>query len=107
VTRAPPPTRRPSITEKIYVTIDNAEHTLLITIGYRDRGTKIPFEVFCASFKVGTALNSIVSDSCILLSRLMQHGDAPAELAAALCTPPSLIGTIAAAVAAAHGRVHT
>ena len=59
-----------------------------------------PAEVFCASFKVGTALNSIVSDACIILSRLYQYGDDPRDVAKRLCEPPSLVGIIAAAVAA-------
>lgn len=100
MTRDRLPERRFSVTKKVNVTIDGAaDHAMFLTIGFREDGR--PAEVFCASFKkVGTALNSIVSDSCILLSRLMQHGDAPADLAATLCQPPSLVGQIAAVVAA-------
>jgi hypothetical protein len=92
--------RRFSATMPVVVDIDGHEHKILITVGFRDGDRKLPAEVFCASFKAGTGLNHIVSDSCVLLSRLMQHGDAPAELAKSLCQPPSLIGVIAAAVAA-------
>lgn len=57
-------------------------------------------EVFCADFKAGSETHAQIMDACILLSRLLQHGDSPAELAAAMCQPPSLVGTIALGIAA-------
>lgn len=98
MTRHKLPDRRRSVTTRTRVVLeDQSEWTLLLTIGFRDDGS--PAEVFCSSFKVGTAMNSIVSDACILLSRLYQHGDSPADIAASLCEPKSLVGQIAVVVA--------
>lgn len=90
--------RRASETMKVYYTGDNGvEWKLIVTIGFDEAG--VVREVFCSSFKVGTALNTIVMDACILISRLLQGGDKPANIAAAMCEPLSLVGTIAAAIA--------
>lgn len=94
------PDRRPSITKKIPVAMDSQSSvTILITVGFADDAMTQPREVFCANWKTGTALHAIVMDSCVLMSRLLQHGDSPRALADTLCRPPSLIGAIAAAVA--------
>jgi hypothetical protein len=80
-----------------FVTPQGRMIKLLVTIGFDD--SHRPREVFCADFKAGSDLHAVVMDACILLSRLLQHGDSPAELFASMCSPPSLIGTIAHAVA--------
>lgn len=91
--------RRPSITRTLNFLQENGNVTkILITIGF-DAQEK-PREVFCADFKAGTTLHSIVMDACVMFSRLLQYGDTPAELLQSVCIPPSLIGQIAAAVAA-------
>jgi hypothetical protein len=90
--------RRPSENMKVLYVGDNGHPwKLLVTLGF-DREGRVR-EVFCSSFKVGTSLNAIVMDACILLSRLLQNGESPAEIAASMCEPPSLVGTIAAAIA--------
>lgn len=100
MSRIKPGSRRPNITRPVTFTGDGgAEIKILITIGYSTAVPDAAIEVFCASFKAGTQLHAIVMDACILFSRLLQHGDTPAELAAAMCEPPSLLGAIAAAVA--------
>lgn len=93
------PARRPSQTVKTVVTLDGKEHRILLTVGFRDYAMTQPAEVFCSSFKVGTSMNAILSDACVLMSRLFQHGDPPAEIAATLCEPRSVVGAIAEAVA--------
>jgi hypothetical protein len=104
MTRHKLPARRPSITTRAPVTLDEGiQWVLLLTIGFRDDEHKVPAEVFCSSFKVGTSMNSIVSDACILLSRLYQHGDSPHDIADSLCEPPSLVGQIATIVASMTG----
>jgi len=70
---------------------------VLITIGFDAANN--PIEVFCADFKAGTSLHSIVMDACILFSRLLQHGDEPDDLEHSMCQPHSLLGSIASAVA--------
>lgn len=94
------PDRRPSLTVRKKVVIDTQEWVLLLTVGFREPELLTPADVFCSSFKVGTSLNAIVSDACVLLSRLYQHGDSPEAIAKGLSQPPSLVGDIAAAVAA-------
>lgn len=89
--------RRAAVTHPVTFQADGG-HTvkILITIGFDANGD--PKEVFCASFKAGTVLHAIVMDACVLVSRLLQHGDTPAELAASMCQPPSMLGAIAIAV---------
>ncbi len=71
---------------------------LQVTFGL-DAETGTVREVFCADFKAGSDNHAVITDACVLLSRLMQHGTPLDELAASLCSPPSLIGVIAAAAA--------
>ena len=100
--RAKLPNRRESETRSVTFTADGGQDVnILITVGFDDEGD--PKEVFCASFKAGTTMNSVVMDACILFSRLLQHGDLPPDLLASMCHPPSMIGAIAAAVAESRG----
>jgi hypothetical protein len=97
------PDRRLSITSKVPVTLDMKTWKILITVGFEVQihlGKKhnVPLEVFCADFKAGTAIHTIVMDACILMSRLLQHGDTPEDIVKSLCQPPSLVGIIAQAV---------
>lgn len=95
--------RRASETRKITFAVESGgEMSVLITVGFDEEGEAK--EVFCADFKAGTTLHSIVMDACVLFSRLLQHGDTPAELFASMCRPPSLIGAIAAAVSDSKGH---
>lgn len=79
-----------------HITTLQKEISLIITVGYNEnREIK---EVFCADFKAGSDNHAVVMDSCILLSRLLQHGDTPKQLLESMCLPLSLIGTICAAL---------
>lgn len=69
---------------------------IVVSIGYDDNFHVR--EVFCADFKAGSDAQALAVDACILLSRLLQHGDTPEDLAAHLCSPPSIIGVICKAV---------
>ena len=92
------PNRRPSITEPILVPLDGGKEVkLLITIGFNSSNQ--PMEVFCAGFKAGTALQTIIMDACVLMSRLLQHGVSPQELYKAMAQQPSVLGAIAKAIA--------
>ena len=96
------PTRRSSA--NLAITFKSAagkDIKLLITVGY-DEEHKIR-EVFCANFQSGSDNHALVMDACILLSRLLQHGDTPTELVKSMCSPPSLIGTIAQAILQEEG----
>jgi len=88
--------RRPSVTGRVpFIMADGKEITLTVTFGFDENGNVR--EVFCADFKAGSDMHATVMDACILLSRLLQHGDQPEELAKTLCEPPSLVGCIARA----------
>jgi hypothetical protein len=65
------------------------------TFGFDDVGEIR--EVFCTDWKAGSDNYAIVSDACILLSLLLQHGYNVEDITARLCSPPSLIGALIAA----------
>ena len=92
------PDRRRSTTIEVEAVLDNNHRQkLIVTVGFGDDGR--PMEVFCASFRAGTAMNFIVMDACILISRLLQHGDDPRDILQTLRSDTlSLIGVIAEAV---------
>lgn len=91
------PDRRPSVTMPVtWAWANGHESKIVVTIGFD--ANRQAREVFCADFKVGSDFHALVMDACILMSRLLQHGDTPAELADTMCSPPSLIGIIAQAI---------
>lgn len=56
-------------------------------------------EVFVAGLKSGSSLDALVADAAVLVSRLLQHGVAPADLAGSMARlgddrPASLIGAV-------------
>ena len=92
------PDRRPNVTTQVpFELASGAAVALTVTFGFDEVGDVR--EVFCDDFKAGSDMHATVMDACILLSRLLQHGDTPEALATTLCTPLSVIGTIAKAVA--------
>lgn len=91
------PERRLNETSKVtFMGTGGKEWPILITVGFDEEGR--PKEVFSSSFKVGTDLNAIVSDACMVLSRLLQHDDDPADILAGMSQPYSLLGVIAEAL---------
>ena len=88
------PDRRFSVQRKVQFPTQKQgeEFKKLVTIGFDDQGKAR--EVFCADFKAGTDRQAIVMDACILISRLLQHGDLPQDMLKSLCSPPSLVGAI-------------
>ena len=69
-----------------------------VTIGFRRDGS--PGEVFAYGAKVGSDLHAMLSDTCIVVSLLIQHGVQPAALAHSMgragtgAAPASLIGAV-------------
>lgn len=93
------PERRPAVNQVIkFKSVAGHEIELIITIGYGNQSQVR--EVFCADFKAGSDNQAIVSDACILLSRLLQYGNTPADILKSMCSPPSLIGQICQAMCA-------
>lgn len=91
--------RRDNTTRRVtWMQASGAHADVLVTVGIEGGQVR---EVFCAdskAFKAGSDQLAIVSDACILFSRLLQHGDLPTDIMASMCEPPSLIGAIAQAV---------
>ncbi len=73
------PNRRPNRT--VDVVHDGAHYE--VTIGFHP-ATGEAREVFCHGAKVGSTMDGILDDICILLSLLVQHG----------VEPPSLVATM-------------
>lgn len=103
MTRQRLPDRRINATRKVtWATYGGNEQTILVTFGFRlapnvaEYGVRYEIaEVFCADFKAGSDTQAIVTDSCVLISRLLQSSnDTVADLRASMCEPPSLIGCI-------------
>ena len=95
--------KRPSTNLTVHHQLaSGSEIKVQVTVGY-DAQWRAK-EVFCASFKAGSDNHALVMDACILLSRLLQYGDSPADLVKSMCAPPSLIGSIAAAIMREEGE---
>jgi hypothetical protein len=90
------PDRRPN--ETVDLEFDGTRYA--VTVGY-DPASRLPGEVFTHGAKVGSAMDALLDDACVTLSLLLQHGIAPAELAASMGrlgdrkSPASVIGAIA------------
>lgn len=92
------PPKRGSVNVRLTHALTSGKNLeFIVTFGYDDEHQVR--EVFCSDFKAGSDTHANIMDACILLSRLLQHGDAPAALAESMCQPPSLLGTIARAIA--------
>jgi hypothetical protein len=78
-------------------------HKLIITFGFDRQG--IIKEAFCASFKGHSEMCALANDACIILSKLLQHGESIADVSNSLGEnrgegdthgpPASILGAIA------------
>ena len=90
------PARRPN--ETMEVTYEGAAYA--ITLGI-DPATGEAREIFTHGAKVGSAMDAILADTCIILSILLQHGARPSSFVDSMGrlgggeTPASIIGVIA------------
>jgi hypothetical protein len=77
-----------------------------VTVGVFPDGR--PGEVFARSAHAGSQLDGLIDDACVLVSRLLQHGEAPSILVRSLGRgdrPASVIGAIAEIVNEVDGEV--
>jgi hypothetical protein len=90
------PDRRANATRKVtWTDYGGTERSILVTFGFRYAIDEFVIaEVFCADFKAGSDILGIVTDTCILVSRLFQLGERPGDLLHSMSEPYSLIGTI-------------
>ena len=83
MTRTRLTTRHTSVTTNIHWTSPNGiDQKFVVTYGFDDKHQIR--EVFCAGFKAGTDLVAFANDACILLSRLLQHGEHLADISKTL-----------------------
>ena len=94
------PNRRPSETADLEY--EGARYA--VTIGFYPDGR--PGETFTGNAKVGSAMEGLLDDACILVSLLLQNGVEPAALAKTVgrlgdgTAPASVIGAIVDLLAA-------
>ncbi|CAK0756674.1 hypothetical protein CCP2SC5_2280002 [Azospirillaceae bacterium] len=94
MTRKPLPNRRENQT----IDLSFGNQNFAVTIGFRSDG--VPGEAFVNGARVGSDLHAILSDACILVSLLLQHGVEAIALAHSMGragdgkTPASLIGAL-------------
>ncbi len=90
------PNRR--LNETVRLTFDNASYA--VTIGFYPE-TGLVGELFTHGAKVGSAMDAILDDACVMMSLLLQFGAEPAALAASMGrqgdakTPASILGALA------------
>jgi hypothetical protein len=75
-----------------------------VTVGFYPDGR--PGEVFTHGAKAGSTMDGLLDDACVLVSRLLQHGVAAADLAGSVgrlgnAEPASVIGAVVDLVAKA------
>ncbi|MBB4267613.1 ribonucleotide reductase [Roseospira visakhapatnamensis] len=93
MTRHRLPDRRPSVT----LPLEHEGFACQLTVGFYPDGRV--GEVFVSGLKTGSNLDALVADAGVLVSRLLQHGVAPDDLAGSMgrqgdARPASLIGAI-------------
>lgn len=82
------------------VAVTHEGHTYAVTLGF-DPATGEVREIFTHGAKVGSAMDGILADTCILLSILLQHGLPPSSFAGSMGRlghggePASIIGRLA------------
>jgi hypothetical protein len=99
MTRERLPNRRAAET----VQIEHGGQRFTVTIGYYPDGRA--GEVFTHGFRIGSTLDALLADACVLLSVLMQHGIETRELASSMgrlgsSEPASVIGAVLDLIAA-------
>jgi hypothetical protein len=88
---------------------EHAGHRFRIQLGCEldellETGSPLPFEIFVNAEKTDSAIDALASDIAILLSLLLQHGAAPADIGHTLRRNPdntrtSLVGHLVDAMA--------
>ena len=73
-----------------------------VTVGFYPDGR--PGEVFVHGAKVGSTMDRLLDDACVVISRLLQHDVAPVELAGSMGrisndAPASILGALVDLVA--------
>ena len=104
MTRVRRPERRPAAP----AVIASDGMRFAVTIGFYPDGR--PGEVFTHGAKVGSAMDGLLDDACVVVSRLLQHGVDPADLGSSMGRlgddrPASVIGAVIDLAARASAEV--
>lgn len=91
------PPHRAAETIEMTVKLGNNDIHFAATFGFNERGEVK--ELFCLAFKTGTDLQTLLHQSCMVISLALQHGASTAELARILgeddqSPPRSIIGAM-------------
>ena len=86
------------------VALEHGGARFMVTIGFYPDGR--PGEVFTHGARSGSNLDALLADACVVVSRLIQHGAEPRDLAASMgrlgsTEPASVIGAVVDLVARA------
>jgi hypothetical protein len=104
------PNRRPGHTTRVAwsPTRGGPDHSLIVTFGF-DSQWRVR-EAFCAAFRGESGFVALANDACVVLSRLLQHGEDITDISAAMSEnrgegmpsgpPASILGAICRAGAA-------
>ncbi len=105
------PDRRPNQTRELtWAGSDDQPTEFSVTVGFYMDGR--PAEVFCNGAKVGSTMQALLQDACVVMSIALQYGVVPAELAHSMgrtplseteSVPASIIGAIAEVLAQGPG----
>ncbi len=93
MTRARLPHRRFAATSDL----EHGGSRFTVTVGFYPDGR--PGEVFTHGTRTGSTLDGLLSDACVVVSLLLQHGVEPSDLAASMgrlgnAEPASVIGAV-------------
>ena len=99
MTRVRLPDRRSAET----VVLEHCGTRFMVTIGFYPDGR--PGEVFTHGARIGSNMDALLADACIVVSCLIQHGVEPRDLATSMgrlgnAEPASVIGAVIDLVAA-------
>lgn len=99
MTRERLPNRRAAET----IQIEHGAQRFTVTVGFYPDGR--PGEVFTHGVRIGSSLDALLADACVLLSLMMQHGIETSELATSMgrlgsAEPASIIGAVIDLIAA-------
>lgn len=97
-------TRLPNRRQAETIVLEHGGQRFEVTIGFYPDGK--PGEVFTHGTKAGSTMDGLLDDACVVVSRLLQHGVAPRDLASSMgrlgnAEAASVIGAVIDLVAAA------
>jgi hypothetical protein len=100
MTRERLPNRRAAET----IQIEHGGQRFTVTVGFYPDGRA--GEVFTHGMRIGSSLDALLADACVLLSLMMQHGIEARELASSMgrlgsAEPASIIGAVLDLIVAA------